>query len=296
MPSGMTLSASAKAPDKSRRQPSEISLYDALKAGWIEFLFQPKIELENWRIVGAEMFARVCHPDFGMLPPSAFLPCAGSKSLEALAEHSLLHALTASADLCKAAINLRLAINIPLIALGKLNIAPTVHKYRPPVRSWEGLLIDVTEDEVADGAEHVDYVVAALTGDEVALALDELGGCVAPLLNRGGRVIEDEIERAMSRIASVKRLKFAEMKLHRSFVAGCSRDRRKAGICKAIIDLAHNRGSRAVAVGVEQGSDVAILQSMGCDLAQGNLFSEPIAQAQFVKLMRNRPDRFGLGS
>ena len=51
-----------------------------LKKGWIEFWYQPKIDLRKKQLVGAEAFARARHPQHGVLMPSAFMP--GAREVE----------------------------------------------------------------------------------------------------------------------------------------------------------------------------------------------------------------------
>jgi len=58
--------------------PSDIkvNLAEALAQNWVEFWYQPKIDLRRKQLVGAEAFARVCHPDHGVLSPGTFMPGA----------------------------------------------------------------------------------------------------------------------------------------------------------------------------------------------------------------------------
>jgi CheY-like chemotaxis protein len=57
-------------------QPNPALLRDALANDWLEFWYQPRVELEHDHIVGAEMLARIRHPEQGILAPAAFLPHA----------------------------------------------------------------------------------------------------------------------------------------------------------------------------------------------------------------------------
>ena len=55
---------------------ARIGLDEALQKGWIEFWYQPKIDLRKKQLAGAEAFARARHPQFGILSPGAFMPGA----------------------------------------------------------------------------------------------------------------------------------------------------------------------------------------------------------------------------
>ena len=83
-------------------------------------------------------------------------------------------------------------------------------------------------------------------------------------------------------------MSFAELKLDRGFVVDCGTDKVNAPLCKTVIDLAHNFGSVAVAIGVEKASDAVALVSMGCDYGQGFLFGQPMPEERFVSLLRQR--------
>ena len=55
-----------------------------------------------------------------------------------------------------------------------------------------------------------------------------------------------------------------------------------------MIDLAHNFGSIAVAIGIEKASDALALVSMGCDYGQGFLLGQPMPEERFISLLRQR--------
>src|SRR4029077_9542879 len=54
--------------------PPRIEIDEALRNGWFEMWYQPKIDLKRKCLAGAGALARIRHPRFGVLPPSNFLP------------------------------------------------------------------------------------------------------------------------------------------------------------------------------------------------------------------------------
>ena len=78
-----------------------IALDKALSNGWIEFWYQPKIDLRKKQLVGVEAFARARHPHGGVLMPSAFLPGATEADLIALSEQALAQTLKAARNFTK---------------------------------------------------------------------------------------------------------------------------------------------------------------------------------------------------
>jgi EAL domain-containing protein (putative c-di-GMP-specific phosphodiesterase class I) len=67
-------------------------------------------------------------------------------------------------------------------------------------------------------------------------------------------------------------------------VDGCARDPALRNICKAAVHLAHGFGAKAVAEGVEQPDDLKVIRSLGFDMAQGYIFSQPLPFCDFARL------------
>jgi EAL domain-containing protein (putative c-di-GMP-specific phosphodiesterase class I) len=246
-----------------------IDLDEALANGWIEFWYQPKIDLRKKQLVGAETFARARHPSHGVMMPGAFLPGAKESSLIKLAELALSQALKAGLAFAKLGVNLRMAINIPVSALAKVAVADIVQTYRPQFEKWPGLIIDVPEEQILTDLALATDITQRLQHLNVRLAIDDFG-------------------RGYSSLARLKSLPFAELKLDRAFVTDCGTDRVNAPLCKTVIDLAHNFGSIAAAIGIEKASDALALISMGCDYGQGFLLGQPMPEERFCSLLRQR--------
>ena len=246
-----------------------IDLDEALANDWIEFWYQPKIDLRKKQLVGAEAFARARHPSHGILMPGAFMPGAKETTLIALSERALAKALTAAIGFAKFGVNLRMAVNIPVNALVKIDVAEIVQGYRPRFEKWPGLIIDVTEEQIVTDLALANDITKRLQHLNIQLAIDDFG-------------------RGYSSLVRLKELPFAELKLDRAFVTDCGTDKVNAPLCKTVIDLAHNFGSVAVAIGIEKASDALALVSMGCDYGQGFLLGQPMPEERFASLLRQR--------
>ncbi len=246
-----------------------VDLGEALAKRWIEFWYQPKIDLRKKQLVGVEAFARARHPAHGVLTPDAFIPAATEANLITLSELALGEALKASINFAKLGVNLRMAVNMPVNALKKAALVDIVKSHQPRFDKWPGLLIDVTEEQVVNDFELARDVAERLEPVNVKLAIDDFG-------------------RDYSAVMRLTELPFAELKLDRSFVTGCGTDTASAPLCKAAIDLAHSFGSVAVGVGIERASDALALVSMGCDYGQGFLLGQPMPEERFIALLRQR--------
>lgn len=246
-----------------------IDLGEALASGWIEFWYQPKIDLRRKRLVGAEAFARARHPRHGVLAPGSFMPGAGADAIKALSELALHTALQAGQNFARLGLSLTMAVNIPVDALVALDIGEIARQHRVPGEPAPSLIIDVTEEQIVSDLSLAQEITRQLRQHNIRLAIDDFG-------------------RGYSSLARLKELPFAELKLDRSFVVDCGTDKVNAPLCKTVIDLAHNFGSMAVAIGIEKAADMVALVSMGCDLGQGYLLGQPMPEDRFLALLRQR--------
>ncbi len=254
---------------------ASVTLDEALAHGWIEFWYQPKINLAKKQIAGVETFARVRHPELGTLPPSIFMQGATETDLMRLTQLALSAALAAARNFSQLGINLRVAVNVPISALVALPIADMVREQGPKHVRWPGLILDVTEAQVVNEVDRVLAVSQDLASQNVTLAIDDFSG---------GKLT----------MAQLKELPFSELKLDRNFVDGCATNAGRAQICASVIELAHHLGCVAVAVGIERLDDMKALATLGCDLGQGFLFGQPMPEEQLVAVMLKRavaPDR-----
>ena len=248
---------------------ARIDLDEALNNNWIEYWYQPKIDLRKRRLAGAEAYARARHPQHGMMLPEAFLPGASEVSLTKLAELALTSVLKAGLAFSNLGINLQLALNISVPVLVKLPVEDFVKAHRPHTDKWAGLIIDVPEEQIITDLTLASELAKKLEPFNVRLAIDEVGPGHAML-------------------APLDELPFAELKLARTYVIDCSTDKASVPLCRTVIDLAHGSGRKAVAMGIEKASDAVALVSMGCDFGQGFLLGQPMPEQRFISLLRQR--------
>lgn len=253
---------------------SRIELDEAIRNNWIEFWYQPKIDLRKKQLAGAEAYARARDPQHGVVLPQAFMPGAAESAVTKLAEMSLVNALKAGLAFSKLGINLRIAVNMPAAVLAKLPVEDIVKAHRPSGEKWAGLIVDIPEDEIITDIALASSLSKKLEPCNVRLALDEFG-------------------RGYSALTRLAALPFAEIKVGRAHVAECGSDRVNAPLCKQVIDLAHNFGCAAVGMGIEKAADAVALVSMGCDFGQGFLLGQPMPEERFASLLRQRAATHG---
>jgi EAL domain-containing protein (putative c-di-GMP-specific phosphodiesterase class I)/CheY-like chemotaxis protein len=248
---------------------ARISLDDAIKNKWIEFWYQPKIDLRKKQLAGAEAYVRARHPQHGVVMPSAFMPDASESAVLKLSELAIDSALKAGLAFSKLGIHLKLNVNIPIAALVKLPVEDIVKAHRPAADNWAGLVIDVPEEQIVTDLALATELTKRFEPYNVRLAIDDFG-------------------RGHASLARLGAMPFAELKIDRAFVSDCGTDKVKAPLCKTVIDLAHNYGRAAVAMGIEKAADAMALVSMGCDFGQGFLLGQPMPEERFISLLRQR--------
>jgi EAL domain-containing protein (putative c-di-GMP-specific phosphodiesterase class I) len=120
------------------------------------------------------------------------------------------------------------------------------------------------------------------------MVMEDLSGAreVMKKLNRlGVRLAIDDFGTGHSSLAYLKQFPVHEVKVDRMFVQGVAESAVDSAIVRAIIDLANAMGIATVAEGVETENQVAGLKMLGCPVAQGYYFSQPLRAEDFDELL-----------
>lgn len=237
------------------RLRDEGELRAALGRREIEVHYQPIVDLNTGRPIGAEALARWPSSDGGFRSPGRFIPLAEESNLICeLDQYMLWRVLEESA--CLADYPLQIAVNaaprtllqpgFPKLVARALRAAGST----PPV----SLCIELTERTLAT-PELVTRRLARLHRLGVDIAVDDFGT-------------------GYSSLNYLSRYPLGQLKIDKSFVDGIGGDRRKEAIVSTIIELAHNLGLRTVAEGVETDEQRDFLQARHCDALQGFLIAK----------------------
>jgi EAL domain-containing protein (putative c-di-GMP-specific phosphodiesterase class I) len=271
----------------SRSHAGLIDLGHALRSGWVDFWYQPKVELIDKQVIGVEMLARVQHPFHGILAASSFLSSGvETEHLALLSSYAITSALKASRRLSKQGASLPVTINVPVAALHNIPVELLLDR---PEGDWAGLIFDVQEEDILGDIQDLSRIADELAACGMKLAADNFGRRLCSLMQSGNMsAMQQQVEEVSRRTLELKTVSIFELKLDRSLVNGCATNRERAAMCKIVIDLVHHIGSRAVAVGLETAADVAALRNMGCDVGQGFYFGRPMPFDQFSERLKAR--------
>jgi diguanylate cyclase (GGDEF)-like protein/PAS domain S-box-containing protein len=256
-----------------RRLEVERELRHALDRDELELHYQPVVALGNGEIVGLEALVRWKHPERGVLDPGEFVEIAEDSGLiEPIGRW-------VQETACRQALGW--------------------HELRPDQRPLD-ISVNLSARQVAH-RDLADSVAEILTGtglDPVNLTLDitesvlveESASAIATLKalsEIGVRLVLDDFGTGYSSLAYLNRFPFDALKIDRSFIDGLGIEQERTAIVEAVIGMARALSLDAIAEGVENEAQLAELRRLGCDYAQGHLFSRPLAPEKVTRLLRD---------
>ena len=252
---------------QNRAQP--IRLDEAIRNGWVKFWYQPKIDIRKKSLSGLEAFVRLFHPHKGLLPPATILNNADDESLTALLHHALLEARAVGSELSTLGLKIPISINSTLKALQTLPTAPIFREHLASTGHLRSLIFDVSEEDITKHRAVIENIGPFLRAAGISLAIDNFSGRVLPR-------------------STLQDLPITELKLSPKYVAHCHSQSTYGDVCKALVHLAHDLKSVAVAIGVETSAQAQALEQIGCDVGQGFLYGHPLPLEQLVAMIKQR--------
>lgn len=246
----------------------------ALRAGQFEAFVQPQASLAKGEFAGCEALARWRHPEFGIVPPVAFIGAIESSGSAPLIEEFTLAILESAAPVASrlqaAVLPGRVAINVPFLWLDQPEtaerLAQAVARLGLPA---ERFTIEVTESSASTNA---------------ANALENL----ARLRMRGFGLSIDDFGTGFSSLERLTHAPFTELKLDRAFVLGLEPGSARWAVVESTIALASKLRLVTIAEGVETLTEWNNLIALGCELVQGFYFAKPMSIADFEIWLRQR--------
>ncbi len=255
----------------------ELELGSALERGDIALHYQPKVNVADRRLVGAEALMRWTHRVRGSVSPDLFIPIAEQtgqiRSMTAWALNtSLRHARQWPGG------GLSVAVNVPPQMIARHDLPELVEN---ALNLWGGddtrLVLEITERSLVADYRHSSAVLARIRDMGVRISVDDFGT-------------------GYSCLAYFRDIPADELKIDRSFIRGLLDDTASADITTLIIDLAHRFGMSVVGEGVENEATFQALARMGCDTVQGYHFSPALSADAFSRYVADGRGASGLGT
>ena len=242
----------------------DLDLERAIRANELEINYQPQIDIKTRKAVGAEALVRWRHLHAGEIPPETIVGIAERTGLIGTLTFWIMNAALRHASQWQAGgIAPRLSINLSVSTLTDRELPAVVDQ---TIKTWgiapENVVLEVAESSMIADAERSVAILTRLKGVGVQLSIDDFGS-------------------GFSSLSAMRRLPLDELKIDRPFVGALLAAKGDAALVRTAIDLGHNFGLRVLAEGVEDERVMAELQRLGCDLAQGNLITPPLPDAEF---------------
>ncbi|MEJ0045147.1 MAG: EAL domain-containing protein [Rhodospirillales bacterium] len=238
----------------------------ALAAGEVVPYYQPIVDLADGSVAGFEVLARWHHPARGVLAPDNFIPLAEEQRLCAELSLSLLRQVIEDAR------------NWPQAWTFAFNASPTQLRE----------LVEFVRDPTQVPANMLDPKRIELELTENALIKDmELARDVVHAMHRGGvKVVLDDFGTGYANFLHLRDIPFDRIKIDKTFIKDMLNDSRTEACVRAMLALGASLGVSVTAEGVETEAAAARLRDMGCNFAQGYLFSPPVPAAAVPQFAR----------
>ena len=232
-------------------------LLGGLKTGEVWLAYQPKYDLRAGAITAVEALMRWRHPERGFVSPDLFIGMAEETGqIRAVTEWCLGQVIADQRALAEAGHVMPVSINISGRLLSDESFADFALEAVAQARA--DLCFEITETAVIENAGMALGVIDRFAAAGVAVSIDDYGS-------------------GLSSLAYLKQIRADEVKIDKSFVLTLDTSAKDALLVKSTIDLAHSLGLKVTAEGVETATTLALLQGMGCDLAQGYFIARPLA-------------------
>ncbi|MGY5809063.1 EAL domain-containing protein [Rhizobium sp. LEGMi198b] len=234
--------------------------------------YQPQVDLQTGRIVGAEALVRWNHPSEGLVYPGDFIALAEETGLiMPIGEWVLQTACRqAKAWQDKGLEPIRISVNV------------SARQFQ------EKCLMETVANALSESGLDPTWLELEITE---SLIMKDLASSIArmhELEKLGVKLAVDDFGTGYSSLSALKRFPLSRLKIDRSFIADIPHDADDMAITSAIISLAQKLDLEVIAEGVETEEQARFLVDSGCNEIQGYLFSRPVEEERFCRLALNQ--------
>lgn len=251
-----------------RESEIEAHLRKGLQNDEFELHFQPKYNLINKEIIGAEILLRWNNKTLGFPSPNEFIPVAERSGLIMDIGKWVLH------KSCEQIIawtetynkNLSFSINISPIQLANNQFLNTIKSTLTDLNyAINNLEFEITENILVDESNEITNVLNSISDMGIKISLDDFG-------------------KGYSSLNRLKMLPIDTLKIDKYFISDIQNKNDKVVIVDIIITLANELGMSIIAEGIETSDQLDYLVSKKCFYGQGFLLSKPLSREEFTHL------------
>ncbi len=260
------------------RYKLESELNRAIKNDEFYFLYQPLVDTKTEQLEAFEALIRWKHPDKGELSPDEFIGIIEKHNLMSVLGEHILDKVCAFASTWDVGHNEpvpRVAINISPSHLASDNfseaVKATLARHSLP---GERLELEITEEAIIVDHQMAMNVIEELRATGINFSIDDFGT-------------------GQTSLRYLSNFPVHKMKIDRSFIAKMGENDRSTEIMKSMIDMGAKLGYSVVAEGVENADQLEMLRSLNCPVAQGYLFSRPVATDIVLDMLKDNAQEQG---
>ena len=252
----------------------ESDLRHALQDEQFRLVYQPIIDLRTGLAAGFEALIRWDHPERGVISPVDFIPIAEETGLIVpIGDWVLLKAcqqLKQWQEQFPSDPPLSMNVNISKRQLTHSDLIETIEHVLTTTRIEPRTLnLEITETAIMDSLDEFNPVLQPLRACGVFLCIDDFGT-------------------GHSSLSCLHEFPIDVLKIDRAFLDNIKEDREYVAVTQAIVTLAQNLGMGVVAEGVETPEQVAMLQALEADYAQGYYFARPLRPDDAAAFLQNQ--------
>lgn len=237
--------------------------------------YQPIVSLARGQVIGAEALVRWRHFERGIVSPATFVPVAEDTGLVVPLGRWVLREACRQATLwqsrCLNGEPFSVSVNLSVREFAQPDlvkaVASILEETGLPARA---LRIEITESAIIGQKHPAIETVEQLRALGVAIHLDDFGT-------------------GYSALSYLHRLPLDAVKVDRAFTSSIDHEERPLHVVRAIVSLAHAIGLEVIAEGVTNERQIELLREMGCDQAQGFVFSRPCNPQELESFLDRAP-------
>ncbi|MBR3603688.1 MAG: EAL domain-containing protein [Elusimicrobiaceae bacterium] len=253
----------------------ESSMEQAMLNGEFHIYLQPKCDFKTGITRSAEALVRWEHPEKGLIPPDSFIPVFERNGfvlkLDLFILEESLRLLKRWKEEEKPVVPI--GVNFSRLHLEDPSFIDTLSNMADKYGVAHSLLeIELTESVVFGNVERMKQVIDGLHEKGFFVAMDDFGS-------------------GYSSLNVLKNLYFDCIKLDKEFLARGEGNPRMRQIISGAVKMIKDLGSSIVAEGVETKEQAEFLSRIGCDMAQGYLFSRPLPVTEFEKRLQEETQK-----
>lgn len=244
-------------------------LHRAMEKEELIVYYQPLVDIATKEIVGAEALLRWNQPEFGMIPPSVFIPLAEQTGLIFPIGKWVLESACRQNKLWQDAgyKPIRMAVNLSIEQFRSTDLVEMIRKALAETGlDPQYLELEITESVAGKEPDYICGILEAIKELGVSISIDDFGT-------------------EYSSLARIKQLPINRIKMAMEFVHGISVNEKDEAIAKNIINLADNLGLKVIAEGVETEGQLEFLKNRVCDEVQGYYFFKPMPPEEMLKVL-----------